>query len=347
MTEDKKTFEHLQADVINPLLCVVCATCVSVCPVNVLDIVNGLPDLIGKCIECGICYANCPRTEFNTSEIEEKAYGRNRNDDEEFTGVNIGAYAARTNMFDIQGRAQDGGVVTSLLVDFLEKGGDAAIVAGLKEDEIWMPQPILATSKDEVTNNAGTKYTSSPTMLGVKKAVTEKKERIAVVGTPCQITGLTRTLYGKRRMPKIANSVDLRIGLFCMETFNHESFMNYLDEKEIDPEIVTKFEIKNGRFYANKNDEVLHRTRLKNVKKLVRPCCHKCGDFTSELADISVGNVGSPNGWSTVLVRSQRGLEALKSAEKGGLIEVQPLSEVEPGISLVLQLAEMKRKQVE
>lgn len=347
MTEDKKIFEHLKTDVIDASLCVVCATCVSVCPVDVIDLVEGLPKLIGNCIECGLCYSNCPRTEFTASEIEENAYGRSRDDDEDFIGITIGVYAARTIKTDIQEKAQDGGVVTSLLVDFLDKGGDGVIVAGLKEDQIWVPQPVLAKSKDEVINNAGTKYTSSPTMIGVKRAVTEKKQKIAVVGTPCQITGLARTLYGERPMPKIANIVDLRVGLFCMETFNHDSFIKYLDEKEIDPKDVTKFEIKNGQFYANKNDEVLHRTRLKNVKKLVRPCCHKCRDFTSELADISVGNVGSPNGWSTVLVRSQRGLEALKSAEKAGFIKVQPLSEVEPGISLVLKLAEMKKKQVE
>ena len=347
MTEEKKSFEHLKADVIDTSLCVVCATCVSVCPVNVINIVNGLPELVGKCIECGICYANCPRTEFNTSGIEEKAYGRSREDDEVLTGVNIGAFAARTINSDIQESAQDGGVVTSLLVDFLEKDGDAAIVAGLKEDAVWIPQPILATSKEEVINGAGTKYTSSPTMLGVKEAIAEIKAKIAVVGTPCQITGLARTLYGERRMPRIANSVDLRIGLFCMETFNHDSFMKYLDEKEIDPTDVTKFEIKNGRFYANKGDEILYKTRLKYVKKLVRSCCHNCGDFTSELADISVGNVGSPNGWSTVIVRSQRGLTALNSAKEAGLIKVKPLSEVEPGISLIMKLAEMKRKQVE
>ena len=346
MTEEKEIFEHLKTDVINTSLCVVCATCVSVCPVNVIDLVDGLPKLIGNCIECGLCYSNCPRTEFTVSEIEENAYGRSREDDEDFIGVTIGSYAARTIKTDIQEKAQDGGVVTSLLVDFLDKGGDGVIVAGLKEDQVWVPKPVLASSKDEVISNAGTKYTSSPTMIGVKRAVSEKKEKIAVVGTPCQITGLARTLYGERSMPKIAKTVDLRIGLFCMETFDHDSFLKYLDEKEIDPKDVTKFEIKNGRFYANKNDEVLHRTRLKNVKKLVRQCCHKCGDFTSELADISVGNVGSPNGWSTVLVRSQRGLDALKSAEEAGLIKVQLLSKVEPGISLVLKLAEMKKKQV-
>ena len=347
MTEEKQVFDNLKKEVIDTSKCVVCATCISVCPVNAIELVNEFPELVGNCIECGLCYVNCPRTVTDVNGIEEKAYGRTRNNDEQLTGVTLEAFAARSVQSDVMEKAQDGGVVTSLLIDFLERGGEGAIVAGLKNNESWVPYPILATCRDEVIQSAGTKYTSSPTMIGVKDAVKNKMSKIAVVGTPCQISGLSKTLYGDRRMPKIANSVDLIIGLFCMETFSHENLMKFLAEKEINPNEVTKFEIKNGRFYANKDDDVLIRTRLKNVKQLVRPCCHHCGDFTSEFADISVGNVGSPDRWSTVLVRSERGMTALRSAEKSGLIEVTPLSEVEPGMSLVLRLAEMKRKQVE
>ena len=39
-------------------------------------------------------------------------------------------------------------------------------------------------------------------------------------------------------------------------------------------------------------------------------------DFTSELSDISVGSVGSEEGWSTIIVRTDKGLELLKNAEK-------------------------------
>jgi coenzyme F420 hydrogenase subunit beta len=128
-----------------------------------------------------------------------------------------------------------------------------------------------------------------------------------------------------------------------METFNHTSFMEYLKENEVNAEEVTKFEIKNGRFYAHKGEERLHRAKLKKVKKLIRPCCANCGDFANEFADISVGNVGSDPGYSTVLVRTKRGKQALDSALKAGLIEITSIEDFEKGDSLVHKLAEMKK----
>jgi coenzyme F420 hydrogenase subunit beta len=55
--------------------------------------------------------------------------------------------------------------------------------------------------------------------------------------------------------------------------------------------------------------------------------------------------VGSPDGFSTVLVRSKKGKDSLEAAEKLGLVEVKPLSDYQPGMSLVDKLADMKKKE--
>ena len=83
------------------------------------------------------------------------------------------------------------------------------------------------------------------------------------------------------------------------------------------------------------------------MKGNVRPCCHSCGDFTSEFADLSVGNVGTPDGWSTVIVRNERGDAALKAAEKAGLIDVKPLEKDDKDLNIVTKLAKKKRKDAE
>ena len=57
-----------------------------------------------------------------------------------------------------------------------------------------------------------------------------------------------------------------------------------------------------------------------------------------------MGNVGSPNGWSTVIVRTDVGEEALGAAEKAGLIEMKPIDDGKRGLGLVKKLATMKRK---
>ncbi|MBT6605594.1 4Fe-4S dicluster domain-containing protein [Candidatus Bathyarchaeota archaeon] len=344
MSSDKISFTNLIDDVVDQNRCVACGACDAVCPVNVIKLDNFVPTLTGDCIECGICYNNCPRTDFDDQTLEESIHGRTRNEGERLTGVYSEVYAAKAIPSDIQERAQDGGVVTALVSQFLDEGGDAVIVAGLDEERPWLPKPVVARARKEVVQAAGTKYTPSPTLLGLKKAVKEDKlEKVAVVGTPCQMRGLTRLTIGPMKNVKYRDAVDLKVGLFCMETFSHDSFIEYLGENDVDPANVTKFEIKKGRFYAHAGEERLHRARLKKVKGLIRSCCDQCEDFASEYADISVGNVASPPGYSTVLVRTERGKQALESAIKSGLIEAGPIEDFEKGETLVHKLAEMKK----
>jgi len=345
LAQDKKIFTDLVADVVDKELCVSCGTCVAVCPVNVVELEDGLPQLVGDCIECGLCYANCPRTDFNADEMDEAIHGRTRKENERLTGIYRAVYTARTKNEDIHVKAQDGGVVTSLLYQFLKDGGDAVIVAGLEENKIWVPTPVIAKDVEAVVESAGTKYTPSPTLVGVKKAVKDEKlDSIAVVGTACQMRGLSRLTHGRFRNKRFTDSVGLKVGLFCMETFNYKGLMDYLRSNGVDPGKVTKFEIKKGRFYAHQGDEVVHRAKLKNVKALIRPCCHICDDFTSEFSDVSVGNVGSPDGWSTVIVRTERGEKAINSAAEAGLVELEPMEGFEEGETLVHRLAKSKKE---
>jgi coenzyme F420 hydrogenase subunit beta len=148
---------------------------------------------------------------------------------------------------------------------------------------------------------------------------------------------------GPLRNKRFSDAVNLKIGLFCMETFTYNSLMKYLKDNNVDPGRVTKFEIKKGRFYAWAGEERLHRARLSKVKPLIRPACSYCYDFTSEYSDISVGNVGSPSGYSTVIVRTERGNQILESTIKSGLIRAETLIDFEKGDTLVHRLAKMKK----
>jgi len=117
-----------------------------------------------------------------------------------------------------------------------------------------------------------------------------------------------------------------------------------IEEKLIDQE-VKKFEIKSGKFIAHKEGEPPFEVKIRKLKELSRTCCRVCLDYTSELADLSIGNVGSPDGYSTVLVRTEKGEASLRATEKKGLIEVKPLKDYQPGMSLVDRLSDMKKKE--
>jgi coenzyme F420 hydrogenase subunit beta len=336
MTERPKIFGHLMTEVIRKGTCVSCGACEAVCTVNTVKLENGTPKLVGLCIACQMCYWNCPMT------------GRTRTEEEAEIGVHKAIYAVRAKENEILGRAQDGGAVTAILYQFLSDGGEGAIVAGVEEEAPWKARPMVVRTKEEVLKGAGTKYTPSPTLVGVASAIQEHDlKKIAVVGTPCQMKALGKIETGARCEAKISEAVKLKIGLFCMETFSYPSFMEYLENEGIDPVKVDKFEIKGGRFIANQDGETVHRVRLSKVKQLVRGCCHSCGDFTAEFSDISAGNVGSPDGWSTVIVRTDVGEKALKAVEKAGLVEIQPVEEGKSGLGLVERLAVKKRKDAE
>jgi coenzyme F420 hydrogenase subunit beta len=348
MTERPKIFGHLMTDVIRKGTCVSCGACEAVCPVNTVKLEDGTPKLVGLCTACQMCYWNCPIAVFDVGEMEKKVFGRTRTEEEAAIGVHEAIYAVRAKGNEILGRAQDGGAVTALLYQFLSDGGEGAVVAGVEEEAPWKAKPMVVRTKEEVLKGAGTKYTPSPTLVGVASALQEYNLRkIAVVGTPCQMKALGKIETGAYCEARISEAVKLKIGLFCMETFSYPSFMEYLENEGIDAAKVDKFEIKGGRFIANQGGETVHRVRLSKVKQLVRGCCHSCDDFTAEFSDLSVGNVGSPDGWSTVIVRTEVGEKALKAAEKAGLVEIRSVEEGKSGLGLVERLAVKKREGAE
>ena len=332
-----RVFGNLLAEVIRPGHCVACGSCASICPVNAISIVADVPKLTGKCTACGTCYLSCPRAEHGFSELEKDVLGRSRTPQEAVNGIVLGAYAVRSLRPDILEHAQDGGAVTSILIDLLDERG-GAVVAGLNGERVWSPKPVLARDEETIKACSGTKYTSTPMLLALKQAEDEGIGNISFVGTPCQIHALRRRQQQNKDNTRA-------IGLFCMETFDYDNLMAYLREQGVDPEKVTKFEIRSGKFIARKAGDPPFETKIRRLKELSRPCCRVCQDYTSELADLSVGNIGSPEGYSTVLVRSENGRDALVAAEKAGFVEVKPLSDFEPGMSLIDRLADVKKRE--
>jgi len=110
---------------------------------------------------------------------------------------------------------------------------------------------------------------------------------------------------------------------------------------------VTKMDISGGKFiiYLDSGEDL--KVPLKEVKSYARHNCHFCEDLTADYADISVGSIGSPSGWSTVITRNKKGEQIYKDAVKAGLIESKNLMEIKPGQPLLERIAGTKRKNCE
>jgi coenzyme F420 hydrogenase subunit beta len=343
MLEKPRLFGNLLTQIVRPNLCSFCGACMAACPVNVLWPGEEQPTLIGSCALCEVCYYNCPTVEFSKDDVEVYLHGRTRRPDEAL-GITRGTFVGRALRKDIQAHAQDGGVVTALLAYALENGIiDSAVVAG--RDSKWHAKPVVATKYDELVANAGTKYTPSPTLIGVRSALYEYgKSRVGLVGTPCQMKAVRRIQTSPLGNRRLAQGMQLSIGLFCMESYGYNKLVEtYITSKGVDPSSITRVGIKKGSFiaWAGEN-EVLH-VPLKEVDAFVRQSCRQCEDFTAEYADISVGGVGPPSGYSTVIARTEKGLEVLKKAEAAGYLELRELKQEDKGYLKVANMAQAKR----
>lgn len=252
--------------------------------------------------------------------------------------------SARATDKQIQKVSQDGGIVTALLSYALEeKIIEGAVVAG-PSDELWKPEPLVAMTPEEILSAAGTKYTFSPNVWALKKAVRQYGlEKVGTIGTPCQVMGIRKAQVYPFGVRFLADKLKLVMGFFCMENFPFGSLETFINAKmNSDPELVEKMDIGKGKFWAITADEEKS-LPLKETHGYEQAGCNVCPDYTSELADVSTGSVGSPDGWSTVLTRTVAGDSIFAQAVEAGVIETKDIASVKPGLPLLEKLSEGKK----
>ncbi|MGB9837398.1 coenzyme F420 hydrogenase subunit beta [Methanothermobacter sp.] len=256
--------------------------------------------------------------------------------------------SARSTDREIQKLAQDGGIVTGLLAYALDEGIiEGAVVAGPGE-EFWKPQPMVAMTSDELKAAAGTKYTFSPNVLMLKKAVRQYGiEKLGTVAIPCQTMGIRKMQTYPFGVRFLADKIKLLVGIYCMENFPYTSLQTFICEKlGVSMELVEKMDIGKGKFWVYTQDDVLT-LPLKETHGYEQAGCKICKDYVAEFADVSTGSVGSPDGWSTVITRTDAGDSIFKQAVEAGLFETKPIEEVKPGLGLLEKLAAQKKEKAE
>lgn len=256
--------------------------------------------------------------------------------------------SARSTDREIQKLAQDGGIVTGLLAYALDEGIiEGAVVAGPGE-EFWKPQPMVAMSSDELKAAAGTKYTFSPNVMMLKKAVRQYGiEKLGTVAIPCQTMGIRKMQTYPFGVRFLADKIKLLVGIYCMENFPYTSLQTFICEKlGVSMELVEKMDIGKGKFWVYTQDDVLT-LPLKETHGYEQAGCKICKDYVAELADVSTGSVGSPDGWSTVITRTDAGDSIFKQAVEAGLFETKPIEEVKPGLGLLEKLSAQKKEKAE
>ncbi len=324
-------------------VCCQCGLCSSICPVNAITVSADTLEIDDEtCMKCGLCYSICPRS-FSIEQAGKTINKLNKslNFSDKINGY-VSTYSATTTKDEIKKVRQDGGIVTSILEYLLKNKLVEAIVAVKHSEELWKPEPVIIEDVKELYKTSGTKYANASTLRIIDD--TKNYENIAVVGVPCMMNALEKSTLFPSGVGFFKN-IKYRIGLFCMESFPYEGVLNLINEQfQKDFNKVTKMDISGGKFIIHLDSDEDLNVPLKEVKSYARYNCHFCEDLTADYADISVGSIGSPSGWSTVITRNKKGEKIYKEVIKAGLIESKSLKDVKPGQPLLERIAGTKRK---
>ncbi len=382
--EFNKTFNRMMNEVVALGSCCGCSMCVVTCPYGVIkyDSQSMFPYVakpkgdfdycpISEEVGCDVCANACERLgpehmkPIRPEEIDVHVFGRARREDE-YYGVTRFICAARSTNPNVVANAEDGGAVTEILRCAFEEGIiDGAAVAA-PSDKMWLePTPRVIKSVDELMKTAKSWYTYCATPLVLKEAVDKHKlSKLALVGVSCEVSGYGTTIGAdtsfisaergeknierqNQHLKQYVEAVQFTIGLLCTETFVFDGFVHeYLQGRVgINPQDVVKVNVK-GKVVTDIKDGTRIETPLLEARVYQRHQCNYCGDFSAEHADISAGGVGS-DGWTILIVRSERGERIFKRTIEKGYLEVRPASEFERSMKVLKRLTETQRKRAD
>ncbi len=294
---------------------------------------DGKPHYINEenCLQCGICFLICPQINILDEDIQAQFNW------EPPMGTYKHVVSAKTTSSEIMKACSDGGVVTSLLVYLLEHRLIDGAIVSISEGPFGR-KPIVATTKEKIISAAGSRFigksnieelgnftTYSQTMFALRDIKNLDMLKIAVVGTPCQIHTIRKMQY-LGVMP--AHVVKYVIGLFCLENFSFsvDKLPEVEDTLGVKINDIKKINLKEDFVITTKNDEVKH-IPLSKLEKVARPACFACTDYANDFADISVGGIGSPEGYSTTIIRNEVGQKIYSNALRYGFIEELDIGE--------------------
>ena len=301
---------ELEFEILKFGLCTACGACLSLCPY--FRVRKEKVVLLEPCGKTeGRCYEICPRTKLDLEGLNQKVFGKPRED--YVLGTHQGIFLAQSPKKSIQDKAQYGGAVTGMLTYALDKKIiDGAILVNYSASYQLLPEPVLARTKQEILACAGSKYTTAPS-LKILDASLAQCRKLAFVGRACQVESLRKRMILE---PEISGRIALIIGLFCMWALDYRKLYQHL-AGQMDIKTAKKFDIPYNRFvvYTAKGKKDLDFEPIKGFRKAT---CDLCYDFTSELADLSVGSTEWKDDWNTLIVRTERGEKFVGKAKKDG-----------------------------
>jgi len=220
-------------------------------------------------------------------------------------GIVKEVFLARSTDPEIHNKAQDGGIVTTLLSVALTEGMiDGAVET--KMDDEKNPHGFIARNREQLLECAGVSYEPSPVLEAINQLPKESTEKLGFVGLPCHVASLSKMKLSPPNNRANIENVKLTIGLFCGWTLSH-GFHQFLREN-FDVFNATKFDIPHhpAHSFDVYSKSETQSVDLDKITHFINNACSYCIDMSAEFADISVGSGRAMfKGWNTVIVRTE------------------------------------------
>ncbi|TFF97796.1 MAG: hypothetical protein EU540_08505, partial [Promethearchaeota archaeon] len=329
----KKGWQELDSEIIKTGKCVYCGACAAFCANIKFDPEKEIPIEDGSCKDIntcrdgfGLCYNICPKTgtdQIPLNVLDRWVFGKEH---DKILGHYIKIVSVKLTDEAAAKIPIQAGPLTALLNIAMEAGLiDASIITD--KDENFRPFPIIAENQNDLFNGIGYKPSQSPSLSLVGDAINKEFTDIAIVGTPCQIQALRKLQNHPGFDFEAYDLISLAIGTFCFGTFYNQQLAKCFNEYDINSrEIKSINSIKNDFKMKIKTESGEKKIPLNYLyDNSVRHACFSCSDYTASFADISVGNVGSEEGWRTLIIRTPRGQEIFDLAVNQGIFEVKNL----------------------
>ncbi|MFX1454915.1 MAG: dihydroorotate dehydrogenase electron transfer subunit [Promethearchaeota archaeon] len=329
----KKGWQELESEIIKTGKCVYCGACGAFCANIKFDSQKEIPTEDGSCKDSntcrdgyGLCYNLCPKTgieQIPLSLLDLWVFGKEHD-------KILGHYSEIISV-QLTEKAKEkvpieAGPITTLLYTAMEAGLIDCSVITVK-DENFIPYPIIAKNQNEIFKGIGYKPSQSPTLSIVGDAINKEYNDIAVVGTPCQIQSLRKMQNHPIFDYEAYDLITLAIGTICFGTYYNQLLTQCFNDFNIKTEDIFKINPDKNEFKM----KVHLKSGIKEIPlnylydKSIRNACFSCSDYTASFADISVGNIGSEEGWRTVIIRTARGKQIYDLAIEKGYLKAKLL----------------------
>ena len=340
--KNKKTIEYIVQDE----KCMSCGACSGCCPKNAIQMIyidtEGLyrPRIQNKqCVKCGMCLKCCPATE----------YPKNESVMGEYTELLL----AHSTNNSVRHWATSGGVINEIVRYLLDQEiVDRVLMAGYDKNSRIETSGFWITKYNDLAENPrnyASRYVIAPILEKLKDY--SNKEKIAVVGTPCQIRAISN--WGG-----IQNNKVFRIGITCSGGMSYKATEQY---KQIQHCKTGKMYYRGdgwpGKNSLQENEMTIEFDHLGSLFEVLfssqifkNPACRECHDHFAEYADISLCDfwnseerIKEKEGNSCVIVRSEQAKKVVDQMIKSSRIAVVRTLKEKEIVQTQLQVLKIKK----